>query len=150
MCVTKSPAAPREQGARALHQGVTSPFRLPSAKGKSIPALTQHWADPRKKGSAASARMDGCHVPSLQIKDSRSTRGLADRKGIEHRVLWGGPVFFLWGTHFISSPSPASCCQGTKCCITQMYSAGKTLLYLMGNRSLFLGGDKRVKRSRFF
>lgn len=85
MRVTKSPAASesREHRHCIREQPLpSSPVQLPSAEGKSIPALTQHWSDQKKKGSAASASMDGCPMPPFQIKNSRSTRGLAEWKGI--------------------------------------------------------------------
>ena len=79
MRVTKSPAAPESREHRhCIRERLlpSSPVQLPSAEGKSIRALTQHWSDQKKKGSAASASMDGCPMPPLQI------RGLAEWKGI--------------------------------------------------------------------
>lgn len=77
MCVTKSHGAQesREHGHCIREQLLpSSAIQLPLAEGKSIPEVTQHWAEQAKKSSTASVSVDGCLMPLLQIKNSRSTR----------------------------------------------------------------------------
>lgn len=90
----------------------SSPVRLPSAKGKSIPTVTQRWADQREQGSTAWMAATCPHFRS-RIRDLPEALQIGREFCME---FCPGPAVVLQGAQLSSISSTAPGCQGTPCC----------------------------------